>query len=125
LTRQTPDCIRKTEKRERFYLDDEATQTHHSNIVWSNGQLDPWSGGGHYGVEGRDGPLVQKLPGKHSVALNIPKCGHHADLMLSTNYDTAEFKQACVVELEHIKTWNKEHAAAKQQAAAAKQAAAK
>ena len=103
------------------------------------------------GVEGRDGPLVQKLPGKNSVSLNIPKCGaliciaastpsvaslclpspgfsvslgltsslagHHADLMFSTDYDTAELKQARVVELEHIKTWIQEHAAEKQAAA--------
>ena len=54
-------------------------------------------------------PLVQALPGKNSVALNIPKCGHHADLMFSTTYDTPELKQARDVELQHIRTWVREH----------------
>ena len=88
---------------------DEVNQLQHANIVWSNGQLDPWSGGGHYGVEGRDGPLVQAVPGKNSVVLNIPQCGHHADLMFSTTYDPPGLKQAREVELQHIKTWVLEH----------------
>ena len=53
--------------------------------------------------------------GRNSVSLNIPKCGHHADLMFSTTYDTPDLQQARAVELEHIKTWVREHAEARRQ----------
>ena len=88
---------------------DEANQLQHANIVWSNGMLDPWSGGGHYGAAGRDGPLVQAVSGKNSVVLNIPQCGHHADLMFSTPYDPPGLTQARKIELAHIQTWVREH----------------
>merc|ERR1712232_1503340 len=58
---------------------------HHRNIVWSNGLLDPWSGGGVYPQGGGiDGPLLQNISADGSqVALLIDLGGHHLDLFFS------------------------------------------
>lgn len=63
---------------------DEMNQTDISNIVWSNGALDPWSGGGHYeNSRGVSGEAIQKLNKDGSaVALAIQLAGHHLDLYL-------------------------------------------
>jgi len=59
--------------------------SHHRNIVWSNGALDPWSGQGVYPPGGGpDGPLVQNISADGSqLALVLDLGAHHLDLMFS------------------------------------------
>ena len=55
--------------------------THHTNIVWSNGALDPWSGQGVYPDKpgsGPNGPMVQKISADGSqIALVLDLGAHH------------------------------------------------
>ena len=70
----------------------------YSNIVWSNGALDPWIGGG----------ITQNISDS-LVAIIIPDVGHHIDLMFSNKEDTAEVKFAREFERRHIQKWIDEH----------------
>lgn len=74
-----------------------------SNIVFSNGLLDPWSSGG---------VLPGSLPpGADSLAaVTIPNGAHHLDLMFSDPSDDDDVKAARKLELDHIRKWiNNKH----------------
>jgi hypothetical protein len=70
-----------------------------SNIVWSNGELDPWAGGG-----------VKANVSASLVAITIPKAAHHLDLMFSDQGDTSAVKEARDFEMAHVRRWIKERA---------------
>ena len=60
--------------------------SHHRNIVWSNGALDPWSGQGVYPPVGGgpSGPMVQNISADGSqIALILDLGAHHLDLMFT------------------------------------------
>ena len=67
-----------------------------SNIVFSNGQLDPWMPGG-----------VTKNVSESVVAIVIHGVGHHMDLMFSDPLDPPSVIQARQIEVEHISKWIK------------------
>ncbi|MEJ1272820.1 hypothetical protein NN561_003675 [Cricetulus griseus] len=66
----------------------------HSNIIFSNGDLDPWSGGG-----------VTEDLSDTLVAVNIPEGAHHLDLRSSTETDPPSLQLARSVEVRHMKQW--------------------
>ncbi|KAJ8410889.1 hypothetical protein AAFF_G00188460 [Aldrovandia affinis] len=66
----------------------------HSNIVFSNGGLDPWSGGG-----------VTKSLSDSLVAIMIPEGAHHLDLRFNSNFDPQSVLNARAMELKYIKLW--------------------
>lgn len=66
----------------------------HSNIVFSNGDLDPWSGGG-----------VTKDITDTLVAINIRDGAHHLDLRASTAFDPPTLLLARLLEVKHMKRW--------------------
>eukprot|EP00210_Caulerpa_lentillifera_P002572 g2467.t1 len=68
-----------------------------SNIVFSNGEYDPWKGGG-----------VTYNISESVVAIVIKEGGHHADLMFSNDHDTDSIKAARQLEKEHITKWIQE-----------------
>ncbi|EDV29575.1 uncharacterized protein TRIADDRAFT_19181 [Trichoplax adhaerens] len=68
-----------------------------SNIVFSNGNLDPWSGGG-----------VLKSLSKSLVAIVIEGGAHHLDLRHANKDDPATVKHARKIEKMHIAKWIKE-----------------
>jgi lysosomal Pro-X carboxypeptidase len=83
----------------------------HSNIIFSNGLLDPWSAGGVYapGMDPLDnppykGPMVQNIT-ESVIALLIEYGGHHTDLMYSDKDDPACVIKARQIEKEHIAKW--------------------
>lgn len=87
----------------------------HSNIVFSNGLLDPWSAGGVYapGMDptGREykGPMVQNITADGSmIALIIEFGGHHTDLMYSNPRDPQCVTDARKIENEFITRWIRE-----------------
>lgn len=65
-----------------------------SNIVFSNGALDPWHGGGI---------LTATAPAVETVL--IPDVGHHIDLMFSNPKDTGAIRAARAIEVENIAKW--------------------
>jgi len=65
-----------------------------SNIVFSNGLLDPWSSGG-----------VLKSQTKNVVAVIIPEGAHHLDLRSANSLDPDSVKEARKVERQFIKKW--------------------
>ena len=65
-----------------------------SNIIFSNGELDPWRGGG-----------VNKSFSNSVIAIYIEQGAHHLDLRSANSQDPESVKQARRIEVEHIKKW--------------------
>ena len=65
-----------------------------SNIVFSNGQYDPWRSGG-----------VLETPGPGVTAVDIAEGAHHLDLFFSNPADPPAVKKARAVEVAAIKAW--------------------
>ncbi|XP_064144838.1 lysosomal Pro-X carboxypeptidase isoform X2 [Loxodonta africana] len=66
----------------------------HRNIIFSNGELDPWSGGG-----------VTKNITDTLVAINIPDGAHHLDLRASNALDPKTVLLARSLEVRYMKQW--------------------
>ncbi|XP_015332845.1 lysosomal Pro-X carboxypeptidase isoform X1 [Marmota marmota marmota] len=69
----------------------------HSNIIFSNGDLDPWSGGG-----------VTKDITDTLVAVTIKEGAHHLDLRANNALDPTSVLLARALEIEHMKRWIKD-----------------
>ena len=65
-----------------------------SNIVWSQGEYDPWKGGG-----------MTRNISDSLISIVIPEAAHHLDLFFSHVNDTAEVKHARNFELAMIQQW--------------------
>lgn len=63
-------------------------------LICSNGDLDPWSGGG-----------VTKDITDTLVAINIPNGAHHLDLRASTAFDPSTVLISRLLEVKHMKKW--------------------
>lgn len=73
---------------------------HLTNIVFSNGDLDPWMAGGlNYNVTA-DGS---------GIALTIEGGAHHLDLRLPTDLDPVFLTEARAIETANIKKWIDEY----------------
>lgn len=63
-------------------------------LTCSNGDLDPWSGGG-----------VTKNISDTLVAINIPDGAHHLDLRAYTAFDPPSVLLSRLLEVKHMKRW--------------------
>nr|XP_003219412.1 PREDICTED: lysosomal Pro-X carboxypeptidase [Anolis carolinensis] len=70
----------------------------HSNIIFSNGGLDPWSGGG-----------VTKNITNTLVAVVIPEGAHHLDLRSNTPFDPDSVLQARLLEVHYMRQWLRQY----------------
>ncbi|CAK6957948.1 lysosomal Pro-X carboxypeptidase [Scomber scombrus] len=68
----------------------------HSNIIFSNGGLDPWSAGG-----------VTHNISNSLISIMIPDGAHHLDLRYSNDNDPPSVRAARVLELKYFKEWIK------------------
>ncbi|XP_055493171.1 lysosomal Pro-X carboxypeptidase-like isoform X1 [Leucoraja erinacea] len=68
----------------------------HSNIIFSNGGLDPWSSGG-----------VTKSISDTLVAIFIPEGAHHLDLRSNNKHDPPSVRKARALEVQYFKKWIK------------------
>ena len=68
-----------------------------SNIVFSNGLMDPWHGGG-----------ILKNLSDSILAVTIPNGAHHIDLMFSNPADTPDILAARAVERGQMRKWVQE-----------------
>ncbi|XP_053526709.1 lysosomal Pro-X carboxypeptidase-like [Artibeus jamaicensis] len=66
----------------------------HTNIIFSNGDLDPWSGGG-----------VTKNITDTLVAITIPEGAHHLDLRANNAFDPETLLLARSLEVKYLKQW--------------------
>ncbi|XP_063301035.1 lysosomal Pro-X carboxypeptidase [Pelobates fuscus] len=71
--------------------------TSYSNIIFSNGGLDPWSAGG-----------VKESLSDSLIAIMIPEGAHHLDLRSNNAYDPKSVLQARAMEVEYMKKWIQE-----------------
>ncbi|TMS07490.1 Lysosomal Pro-X carboxypeptidase [Larimichthys crocea] len=75
--------------------------TSHSNIIFSNGGLDPWSAGG-----------VTYNISSSLVSIVIPDGAHHLDLRYSNAHDPASVRAARALEVKYFRDWIKQAARA-------------
>ncbi|KAK2846694.1 hypothetical protein Q5P01_009693 [Channa striata] len=69
----------------------------HSNIIFSNGELDPWSSGGvNYNI-------TESL-----VCIMIPEGAHHLDLRYSNARDPPSVRAARALEVKYFQQWIKQ-----------------
>ncbi|KAM9733837.1 lysosomal Pro-X carboxypeptidase [Menidia menidia] len=68
--------------------------TSHSNIIFSNGGLDPWSAGG-----------VKSNYNNSLVSIQIPDGAHHLDLRYSNDLDPPSVRAARGIEVALFKEW--------------------
>jgi lysosomal Pro-X carboxypeptidase len=89
-----------------------------SNIVFSNGLLDPWSAAGVYAANpftldniseyyhgDVPGLIVQNISHNDLIAVMMETGGHHTDLMYSNEADPPCIRQARVIERGAIERW--------------------
>ena len=72
-----------------------------SNIVFSNGNLDPWYPAG----VSTDDLAAVGADQESVVALLIDRGGHHLDLFKADENDPESVTEARAIEEEHIKKW--------------------
>lgn len=99
----------------------------HSNIIFSNGLLDPWSAAGVYAkggypaerpsddkndplwrpYKGIDGLYVQNITGDDDsmIALILEAGGHHTDLMYSDPADPPSIRGARELQRDYMRQW--------------------
>ena len=87
----------------------------HSNIIFSNGLLDPWSAGGMYKDNKNpssfreflrdDKVSIENITENDVIAMIIPYGGHHTDLMYSSSSDPKCVTEGRNIEEAYIARW--------------------
>lgn len=82
----------------------------YSNIIFSNGLLDPWSTAGVYFSDPTNGDEIEhglrlQRKGNDLVSLILDYGGHHTDLMFSSHKDHSSFRTARAIEKDYIVRW--------------------
>ncbi|KAJ1623328.1 serine carboxypeptidase S28-domain-containing protein [Pavlovales sp. CCMP2436] len=72
-----------------------------SNLVFTNGELDPWKGGG----------VLQNVSSSVQSFV-IPEMGHHVDLFFSQPGDTAPLRAVRAAEMDAVRGWIRDSAEA-------------
>ena len=69
-----------------------------SNIVFSNGEYDPWRAGG----------VTVNLTDRDIVSVEVAEGGHHLDLMWSNPADPQSVVDVRALELAYVSKWEQE-----------------